>query len=78
MPAIIIDHRLCDLCGECIDVCGMQALVIEQGRLKMLEPSLCMVCKQCEDWCHAGAIHVYGEEDTVPVLQEKFVWCYRT
>ncbi len=77
MVVIVIDHSHCDLCGACIEVCAMQGLAEDQGRLKMLDPSLCMVCKACEAACRAAAIHVYRDGDPVPIFEHALVSCYR-
>jgi len=77
MPAIVIDHRLCDVCGACVEMCAMQGLVIEQGRLVMVDASLCMVCKACESACHALAIMVYRDGQALPEFDGTTVVCYR-
>jgi ferredoxin len=76
MPAIMIDRQLCDLCGECISVCGIQGLSQQDGQIVMLDAELCMVCKACESACHALAIQVFRDSEIIPAFDPEFVTMY--
>ena len=61
MAKIIIDYDECDACGECVDVCPMEVLIIVDGKLKVQHPEECNECEVCMDVCPNECIEV--EED---------------
>ena len=51
MADIIIDNNECDNCGDCADVCPMEALILEDEKLTVNEPDECSYCESCVDIC---------------------------
>ncbi len=51
----VVDASLCDLCGDCVDVCPAEALSIRGGSL-VINGRRCRYCGDCEDVCPKGAV----------------------
>lgn len=51
MADITIDTNKCDNCGDCTDVCPMEVLILEDGKLTVNEPDECSYCETCVDIC---------------------------
>jgi NAD-dependent dihydropyrimidine dehydrogenase PreA subunit len=60
MPKIIIDDGNCDgaECGECVDVCPMEILVIDGEKIKIQNVEECNECEVCVDVCPNACIEV--------------------
>ena len=52
---ILIDDKLCDICGTCAGVCEANAILIERDRIKV-EPERCVMCGDCITVCPVRAI----------------------
>ena len=52
---ININHQLCDLCGTCVGVCPVDALIIEKNEL-ILNYNICINCHFCKLICPIGAV----------------------
>lgn len=65
-----VNHSKCNLCGECIPSCPVQALKIENERLVITEA--CTLCRICIDTCPTGALYVEEE-----IKEEKDLSNYR-
>ena len=55
---IEIDEELCNGCGECIPNCAEGALVIENGKAKMIADKYCDGLGACLGHCPTGALKV--------------------
>ncbi len=58
MELLIMSYRITDLCtncGECLEVCPLEAIFSEEERLR-IDPDLCTDCGTCSDICPARAI----------------------
>ena len=55
MELPVIDQELCTGCEVCLDVCPTEAIVIENGKAKILEDD-CSNCRACECECPVEAI----------------------
>lgn len=65
----IIEER-CTGCGDCVDTCPENALVISNEKV-VINRSVCNACGQCVQSCPEEAITVYGKKVTVDeVLKE--------
>lgn len=50
-----IDKTLCNGCGECIDMCPMEAIILKDGVAHIIEDN-CSNCRACESICPNEAI----------------------
>ena len=57
------EHK-CLSCGECADVCPVNAHTFP-GEQHRFAPELCRVCGKCETACLGNALKLYGREMTV-------------
>ena len=48
---ITINTEKCDNCGDCSDVCPMEVLILEDGKLTVNDPDECSYCENCVDIC---------------------------
>ena len=49
-----VDEQKCTGCGECVDVCPVEAIKIENGKASISDD--CIECGACEATCPVGAI----------------------
>ena len=53
--AVSVDKSKCTGCGECIDVCPVEALTIANS-LCVVDEGNCADCGACIDVCESGAL----------------------
>jgi ferredoxin len=56
--SVHIDMEKCTACGECMDFCHGEALVLKDGQL-VYDTDLCLGCGLCVDRCSKGALSLY-------------------
>ncbi|KPK26720.1 MAG: hypothetical protein AMK69_11580 [Nitrospira bacterium SG8_3] len=54
----ILEH--CIACGECVDICPVQCLRINEQEVEVIDEEVCFGCRQCEEVCPDEAIKVTG------------------
>ena len=52
--AVIVDKEKCTGCGSCIEVCPVEAIIVE-SKAKIKEPD-CIECGVCVEECPEGAL----------------------
>ncbi len=52
---IIINQQLCDLCGTCVGVCPVDAIIIEKLNI-YVKSDICKNCAVCLHICPVNAI----------------------
>ena len=57
-----IDEELCDGCGVCISPCAEGALVLENGKAKVIREELCDGAGVCLAVCPTGALSLEVRE----------------
>jgi MinD superfamily P-loop ATPase len=62
-----VDLKKCTGCGECLEVCAVDAISLVQGRA-VIDPDTCLVCEACAQACPQGAIS--GSRMPVPVMED--------
>ncbi len=67
-----IDHDLCSLCLDCVEVCPNGVIGCEDtnDRIAILNQEECIVCRQCEEVCVSKAIAFEGAYSQGDILQE--------
>jgi 4Fe-4S ferredoxin len=50
-----IDKYLCDVCGTCVSVCPVDAIVVEEFGVK-IDDTKCIKCMNCVTVCPIKAI----------------------
>ena len=53
--AAIVDEGKCTGCGSCVDVCPVEAVVVENDKAK-IDAETCVDCGTCVDECPEEAI----------------------
>ncbi len=61
IPAPEFEYQLCTGCGQCVQVCPDQALVMNDQRPEFVPEGDCTYCGLCEETCATGAIHLSYE-----------------
>ncbi len=51
-----IDRTACSGCGDCVDVCHVKALAIQESKAVLVNPGNCDYCTDCEAVCPVQAI----------------------
>lgn len=52
----IIDKRICQGCGLCVEVCKLGAIILIDNRATIIDSKECDWCTLCEAVCPNGAI----------------------
>ncbi|MEQ8173981.1 MAG: 4Fe-4S binding protein [Syntrophomonadaceae bacterium] len=68
---IKIDEDLCNGCGLCIGPCSEGALVLENGKVKVVKEELCDGAGLCIGECPVGALEI--EEREAPVFTPRAI-----
>jgi pyruvate formate lyase activating enzyme len=63
------NRALCDHCGQCVEACPQQAIVLDESGLLRIERTRCNACGQCVTACTREALAIYGRE---VLLEELF------
>ena len=53
--AYVIYSDKCNLCGDCVEECPLQA-ILREGDDVVIDPEICTECGYCSDICPEGAI----------------------
>ena len=53
--AYVIYSDKCNLCGNCVEECPLQAITREGDDI-VIDPEICTECGYCADICPEGAI----------------------
>ena len=64
-----IDEELCNGCGECVTPCAEGAIVLVNGKAKVMDEALCDGAGFCLPICPTGALSV--EEREAPAFDEQ-------
>ena len=56
--------KWCKGCGICVGFCPTKTLVLENGKMRIAQPDLCIKCRICEKLCPDYAVY-FTEEDVV-------------
>ncbi|MEF8834708.1 MAG: DNA-directed RNA polymerase subunit D [Candidatus Thermoplasmatota archaeon] len=70
-PEIEIDSSECDDCEECVEVCPVDILEMEDDELIVTDVEECKLCDACVEACDQDAIEVEGRDD-------KFILTFET
>ncbi len=66
-----LDEEACTACGDCVDVCGEDAVVVEEG-VAQFDLEACIGCAECIAVCPSGALEILWNEKP-DLIQEKMV-----
>ena len=64
-----IDEELCDGCGACVTPCAEGAIVLVDGKAKVIDESLCDGAGFCLPVCPTGALSIETRE--APAFDEE-------
>ena len=57
---VAVDHEKCKGCEECVEVCTVRVLEMQEGKAAPVNVKECLGCKTCVDVCKEQAI-IVGE-----------------
>jgi len=66
-----VHQKICVLCGDCVKICPVSAIVIEKDSV-CINDDVCIGCAQCISICPKQAMKIQWSENH-PFLQEKMV-----
>ena len=67
IPVPKIDHKKCNYCGKCAEVCVFNAIAVTKNKV-LVFPGLCHGCGACRLFCPEKAISEEGRE--IGILEE--------
>jgi MinD superfamily P-loop ATPase len=67
IPVPKIDHKKCNYCGKCAEVCVFNAIAVTKNKV-LVFPGLCHGCGACRLFCPEKAISEEGNE--IGILEE--------
>ena len=67
--AVRVDESKCSGCGDCVPVCAVEALRLEDSMVKLLEEE-CIDCGACIDECPTGALSMEDEPVAARTAQD--------
>ncbi len=68
-PIVRIDEELCNGCGACVTPCAEGAIVLVDGKAKVVDEALCDGAGFCLPVCPTGALSI--EEREAPEFDEE-------
>jgi nitroreductase/ferredoxin len=74
---ITVNHKLCNQCGICIEICKDFSLVMKDGKVQISDTPLfgCIACGHCVAVCQRDAITLEGREvkasDFLPAIKNE-------
>lgn len=70
-----LDLDLCVVCGDCLPYCQFEALVLEDGRTRVIKER-CVGCGVCVPACPEGALGLVRrpEREILPIAQDETEW----
>lgn len=71
-PQLSFDISKCNGCMKCIDICPVNAILIDETKIKV-DFSVCTACGKCVDECPDSAFRIYGNEMTAQQVLEEVV-----
>lgn len=51
-----IDRKKCVLCGDCVEICPENVLILDRDQLCFSRPEACTFCAACEEICPEDAV----------------------
>jgi len=61
-PVVEVDAERCTACGECVDACPRELLVLENGSVEVRDIESCSLCRACAQACEEEALSVRGDD----------------
>ncbi len=74
---LVVEGKVCTLCGECVDVCPTSAIIMEDDRLVYNEED-CINCGICVSTCPEGVIVQKDDNVGVCDLCGGDPWCVKS
>jgi len=62
MPKVVIDYNKCKTRAVCFDNCPVGVFEKKDGKVVVVHPETCTVCRLCEEGCPEKAVTVTEDE----------------
>lgn len=59
----MIDKNKCIACGQCVNICPVNAIAIQPDGKPQINTALCIRCGACASMCPTQAININGDND---------------
>ncbi len=64
-PIVEIDHKKCNLCNKCVEICPKNILEIKNDKLFVNDIEKCTTCQSCVEICENNAISARGDDSKI-------------
>jgi len=58
VPVVSVDKSKCEMCGDCVDICPKDILVLEDDTITTQNTLECSLCEACMKVCEPDAIRI--------------------
>lgn len=63
VPIVEVDKKKCNQCGDCVDVCPKNILLVDGDTISTQNTLDCSLCEACVEVCEPGAITIDSKKD---------------
>ena len=68
----VVDRSTCTLCGECVKICTVRAIDLNEAGMVRAEPQYCVQCGACVEHCPEGSLKMEPVDVAELIVPDEF------